>query len=250
MPKPLVQLTDLKVRLGQTTILKEINFSVLPGKVITIVGPNGAGKSTLLRVILGLIKPTSGTVEVRDNLTIGYMPQKLHLDPSLPLTVDYFLGMTRHKRKLSIEGALKSVGAEKLQYSSMHNLSGGELQRVLLAKALICKPDLLILDEPVQGVDVLGQKALYGLIAALHKRWKCAILLVSHDMHIVFSSSDQVVCLNSHICCTGKPETIVNEPEYIKLFGDRLFAPYQHHHDHVHDTMLNHKSKKKDDTHG
>ena len=237
MPKPLVSLTDVGVKLGQTTILKDINLSLFTNKVVTIIGPNGAGKSTLLRVILGLIKPTKGTIEMRRGLTIGYMPQRLHLDPSFPLSVDYFLTMSNLKMYLSVAEVLEKVGALKLRYSSMHNLSGGELQRVMLARALIGKPDLLILDEPAQGVDVIGQQSFYSLLENFHKHWKCSILLVSHDMHLVFAASEQVICLNTHICCVGKPETIIQDPEYIKLFGTALFAPYKHVHDHEHDSI-------------
>lgn len=237
MHKDLVVLEDLNVRIGSSVILSNINLKITPGKVVTLMGPNGAGKSTLLRVILGLIKPTQGQVVIKDGLRIGYMPQKLQLDPSLPITVDYFLKLTNASKVLSVTSVLKSVGALKLQNSSMHNLSGGELQRVLLARALMGKPDLLILDEPLQGVDIQGQKSLYALLAEIHHKWKCAVLIVSHDMHMVFSESNEVICLNKHICCTGQPESIVHEPEYIKLFGSAVFAAYKHEHDHSHDAL-------------
>jgi zinc transport system ATP-binding protein len=235
MDKVIVKVTNVDLVVGKSTILSDINLVVNKNSVVTIIGPNGAGKSTLLRIILGLIKPTSGQALIRENTTIGYMPQKLQLDPSLPITVDYFLRLSTLPPKLSVEEVLESVGATRLQHSSMHDLSGGEFQRVLLARALMSLPTLLVLDEPVQGVDVSGQQALYELLASIRKRWKCAMVIVSHDMHMVFSASDQVVCLNQHICCQGRPQSIIKDPEYKSLFGGPVVAPYKHDHDHDHD---------------
>jgi zinc transport system ATP-binding protein len=230
----LVKVSHVDLIVGKTKILSHIDLVVKKGSVVTIIGPNGAGKSTLLKIILGLLKPTAGEALIREKTTIGYMPQKLQLDPSLPITVDYFLRLSMLPRKLSVEEVLQSVGVTRLQHHSMHDLSGGEFQRILLARALMSLPDLLVLDEPVQGVDVGGQQALYELLSEIRKRWGCAMVIVSHDMHMVFSASDQVVCLNQHICCQGRPEAIIKNPEYMTLFGGKVFAPYKHVHDHDH----------------
>lgn len=234
MNKALVKVTKVNFVIGKHEILSKISLVVKKDSVVTIIGPNGAGKSTLLKIILGLVSPTSGEALIRENTTIGYMPQKLHLDPSLPITVDYFLGLTNQPIKLSVKEVLENVGAQQLGGRSMHDLSGGEFQRVLLARALMSLPDLLVLDEPVQGVDISGQKALYELLSQIRKRWGCAMVIVSHDMHMVFSASDQVVCLNKHICCQGRPEAVITHPEYVSLFGTQIFAPYKHDHDHEH----------------
>ncbi len=235
MLKTLIKVSNVDLIAGKTKILSDINLVVKKNSVVTIIGPNGAGKSTLLKIILGLIKPTTGEALIQEGTRIGYMPQKLHLDQSLPITVDYFLGLTTLPGKLTVDEVLENVGAGYLKNYSMHDLSGGEFQRVLLARALMSLPDLLVLDEPVQGVDITGQKALYELLAQIRKRWGCAMVIVSHDMHMVFSASDQVVCLNQHICCQGRPEKVIQDPEYMSLFGGQLFAPYKHVHDHDHD---------------
>jgi zinc transport system ATP-binding protein len=234
MIKSLVKVTKVGLVVGKTEILSDINLVVKKGSVVTIIGPNGAGKSTLLKIILGLVKPTSGEALIQQGTTIGYMPQKLHLDQSLPITVEYFLKMTTQVIKLSVEEVLESVGGVRLRKRSMHELSGGEFQRILLARALMSLPDLLVLDEPVQGVDINGQRALYELLSQIRSRWGCAMVIVSHDMHMVFSASDQVVCLNKHVCCQGRPEAIIQHPEYTSLFGTHVFAPYKHEHDHDH----------------
>lgn len=235
MINTLVKVSNVNYCINGNEILSNINLVVKKGDVVTIIGPNGAGKSTLLKIILGLLAPTSGEALIRESITIGYMPQKLYLDISLPITVDYFLQLISQPKKLSVGEVLESVGGARLQYRSMHELSGGEFQRVLLARALMSLPDLLVLDEPVQGVDINGQKALYELLSQIRKRWGCAMVIVSHDMHMVFSASDKVVCLNKHICCQGRPETIIQDPEYLNLFGTQVFAPYKHDHDHDHD---------------
>lgn len=247
MQQPLVKTEHLGLTVSQHEILRDINFEIYPDQIITVIGPNGAGKSTLLKVILGLLKPTQGHVQVQKGTIIGYMPQRLHLDRSFPITVDYFLRLTGSPRQFSVQEVLQNVGASKLQHQSMHDLSGGELQRVLLARALMSKPNLLILDEPVQGVDINGQKALYALLADIRKRWRCAMVLVSHDMHMVFSASDQVICLNMHICCQGKPEAIIKDPHFTELFGTQIFAPYKHEHDHQHDLPPDIEGEKNSD---
>ncbi len=218
------------------SILREIDLEITSQQILTIIGPNGAGKTTLLKIVLGLIRGYQGQVERQTNLKIGYMPQKIFIDKTLPVTVERFLSLSAHKN-LTLEQTLNLVGAQHLQHSSLHVLSGGELQRILLARAVIGCPDLLVLDEPVQGVDITGQGELYHVIQSLRERFKCGILLVSHDLHFVHAASDHVICLNQHICCQGHPELIQSDPAYEQLFGSKIsldLVPYRHRHDHRH----------------
>ncbi|MEN8237162.1 MAG: ATP-binding cassette domain-containing protein [Pseudomonadota bacterium] len=231
---PLIQLTNIGLTRNQFVVLEDIKLAVYRKQIVTVVGPNGAGKTTLLKVILGLTPTSSGTITRQHNLKVGYMPQRLKLDATLPLSVSRFLHLARHHNNSAIAEALEEVGALRLAGRSLHVLSGGELQRVLLARALLGKPDLLVLDEPVQGVDIKGQKNLYQLITQLKTRLDCGIILVSHDLHLVLAESDQVICLNQHICCAGRPERVVKDPAYTQLFGKEL-AIYAHQHDHSHD---------------
>jgi zinc transport system ATP-binding protein len=213
-------------------LLDDVSFELQSGRITTLIGPNGAGKTTLVRILLGLQKASSGTVTPAPDLRIGYMPQKLHIDPTLPLTVMRFLQLTGANRAQSLQ-ALERVGVGLLQGQMMTSLSGGETQRVLLARALLPKPQLLVLDEPVQGVDVHGQEQLYKLIGQLRNETGCAILMISHDLHLVMAATDDVICLNQHVCCHGSPEAVTTSPAYTELFGLRT-APYTHHHDHDH----------------
>ncbi|MBP6986166.1 MAG: metal ABC transporter ATP-binding protein [Alphaproteobacteria bacterium] len=228
MSESIVKVSNVDFISGKTEILKNINLLVRENSVVTIIGPNGAGKSTLLKIILGLLSPTAGTAMIKKKTTVGYMPQKLHFDLTMPMTVEYFLQLTSQEKKLTLDEVLENVAATNLRHRSMHDLSGGEFQKILLARALMSLPKLLVLDEPVQGVDIAGQKALYELLRQIQKRWKCAMVIVSHDMHMVFSASDTVICLNKHICCQGKPEAIIHNPAYVNLFGEHVFAPYKH----------------------
>ena len=206
---------------------------------MTLIGPNGAGKSTLVRIILGLQKADSGDVWLRAGIRIGYMPQRLHIDPTLPLTVRRFLTLAQRASITRLRTALAEVGAEHLLEVPMQTLSGGETQRVLLARAMLRNPELLLLDEPVQGVDVAGQEELYQLIGSIRQRYNCGILMISHDLHIVMTATDQVLCLNRHVCCSGHPETVRTDPNYTALFGlpgrPDVLTAYSHHHDHNHD---------------
>ncbi len=235
--------SDVSVCFAERTVLEHASLTVERGKIITLIGPNGAGKTTLVRVVLGLLKPTQGDVWRRPGLRIGYMPQRLHIDASLPLSVERFLRLgLRSKAKASqahIKKALKQVGAEGTLTLPMQTISGGEWQRVLLARALLREPDLLVLDEPVQGVDVGGQVALYELIAQIRSQIGCGILMVSHDLHLVMAATDTVVCLNHHVCCSGHPEAVTKDPAYLELFGEEAarLAVYTHRHDHAHDIM-------------
>jgi len=229
----LVQVRDVCVQFQQHTALQQVSLDVQRGKIITLIGPNGAGKSTLVRVVLGLLTPQTGTVFRQTGIRIGYMPQRISIDPVLPLTVARFLSLGGVKQTPVLRYALEEVGAKHVFKRQLQGISGGEMQRVLLARALLRKPDLLVLDEPIQGVDINGQYELYELIARIRKQRGCAILMVSHDLHLVMSATDYVVCLNQRLCCSGHPETVTQHPAYLELFGARAaqdLAIYTHHH--------------------
>jgi len=219
-------------------ILDGVDLAVTEGEIVTVIGPNGAGKSMLLRILLGLVKPDRGTVMRRPDLRIGYMPQKLVVDPTLPLPVRRFLELGAPANPATITAALDEVGVRHVIDSPIQAVSGGEFQRVLLARALLRNPDLLVLDEPVQGVDVGGQEELFRLIRLIRDSHGCGVLMVSHDLHLVMAATDTVVCLNRHVCCTGRPEIVQGDPAYLALFGATAasaIAVYAHHHDHEHD---------------
>lgn len=233
----LVKLDNISVMLNNKQILNDINLEIHRNAVTTLVGPNGAGKSTLLKVILKLMKPDNGHISYAKNLSIGYVPQKISLDHNLPLTVLQFLKLKKTVKIQQIHTISELLSIDHLLQNSMHKLSGGELQRVLLARALLNKPQLLVLDEPVQGVDMNGQIELYQLINESKKRFNCAVLMVSHDLHLVMANTDQVICINQHVCCMGTPESVSSDPDFIHHFGSDLaenFAVYTHHHDHHH----------------
>lgn len=235
---PLVTLTDISVTFGQRQVLNGISLTLQPGRILTLLGPNGAGKSTLVRVILGLLKPSSGRCVRAKHLRIGYVPQKLHIDPALPLTVGRFMTLSPQATPAAVHTCLKQVNALGLENAALQNLSGGEMQRVLLARALLGDPQLLVLDEPTQGVDVNGQVALYDLINQIRQQTGCAVLMVSHDLHLVMARTDEVLCLNQHICCSGKPEVVSQHPEFVAMFGSRgaqQLGIYRHQHNHRHD---------------
>lgn len=234
---PLLSIRGLSLVRGQRTILDNITLDVEPGEIVTVVGPNGAGKTTLLRTALGLLTATSGKVVKSPGIRIGYMPQRLHLDQTLPLTVERFLRLTERYSGELCHTSLQEVGAARLCNARIQELSGGELQRVLLARALIGNPELLVLDEPIQGVDVHGQAELYRLLTELRDRRGCAIMMVSHDLHLVMAATDRVVCLNHHVCCTGSPESVANNPAFLDLFGPQVvesLAFYSHSTTHRH----------------
>lgn len=235
----LAKLAHIGLSFGQRVILHDVSLEVYPQQVITVIGPNGAGKSSLLRVLLGLQKPAQGTVWRMPGLRIGYVPQKFQVDPLLPLTVARFLSLTpQQASRAAIDQCAEEVGVSPLLGQAVQSLSGGEWQRVLLARALLNQPQMLVLDEPGQGVDVSGLSELYQLVNRLKQTHNYGVLMVSHDLHLVMAASDQVLCLNRHICCSGKPESVSRHPEYLRLFGGLPAAGlgiYTHHHDHQHD---------------
>ena len=235
--QPLIAARGISLGRSGRTILDDVELEVRPREIVALVGPNGAGKTTLLRVLLGTLSAERGQVSRRPGLTLGYVPQRLALDPILPLDVRRFLTIGRRFDAAAAERALEATGVRHLLRASMHTLSGGEFQRVMLAYALIRGPDLLILDEPAQGIDFRGQLDLYGLIARIRDETGCGILLVSHDLHLVMAGTDRVICLNGHVCCSGRPEAVSRDPAYVALFGSRgveSLAIYHHEHDHAH----------------
>lgn len=239
----LVSLNGVSLTYGGRTVLSNVDFQIHKGEIVTVVGPNGSGKSSLLRNVIGAVKPTVGSVSRKKGLRIGYVPQKLHIDPTLPLTVRRFLSLPKHVPDSIAEAALVQAGVAALSDRQMTNLSGGQFQRVLLARALLCKPDLLILDEATQGLDQPGSAAFYRQIEAVRQDIGCAVLMVSHELHVVMAASDRVICLNGHICCEGAPEHVASAPEYRALFGTGThgaLALYRHEHNHSHDHGCDH----------
>ncbi len=248
----LVTLSNVDVHHGRFQALTHVDFSIDKGEIVTIVGPNGSGKTTLLRCIIGAQKPSSGSVTRTRGLRIGYVPQSLSIDATLPLTVARFLSLPIRHPADAITTALHQAGADGLQDRQMSALSGGQFQRVLLARALLKKPDLLILDEPTTGLDQPGSAALYRQIEQVRTELNTAVLMVSHELHVVMSASDRVVCLNGHVCCHGAPEIVASAPEYRALFGSGTqgaLALYRHDHDHHHHGHAEHSHEHGDCDH-
>ena len=234
----LFQTNAMSVRLDGQIVLAHVTLSIEPAEIVTIVGPNGSGKSTLLRTLIGAVAPESGYLAVKPGLKIGYVPQRLHIDPALPVTVRRFLSLPKRVPSKEAMRVLGLAGAGMLADKQLADLSGGQLQRVLLARALLGSPELLILDEATQGLDQPGSAAFYQLIADIRDDIGCAVLMVSHELHVVMASSDRVICLNGHICCEGHPAHVASAPEYRALFGSGTggaLALYRHEHDHHHD---------------
>ena len=248
--EPLITATDVGLRLAGQAVLQGVNLTIPPNKAVSLIGPNGAGKTTLVRVLLGLIDLQQGTVARKAGLTVGYMPQRIALHPALPLTVMRFLSLSQRATEPAIAAALTVLRIEHLQDQQLATVSGGELQRVLLARAMLGEPQLLILDEPAQGVDLAGQAELYRLIGEIRDRSGCGVLMISHDLHLVMSATDEVVCLNHHVCCHGEPEHVSSDPAFLELFGASVseeLAVYTHHHNHEHDISGNVKSEPAED---
>jgi zinc transport system ATP-binding protein len=235
-PAALVSLADVRVAFGRRVALSDVSLALAPGEILTIIGPNGAGKTTLLRVVLGLQRADHGRVQRRSGLRIGYVPQRFSIDETLPLSVRRFLTLVPGAKR-EIGAALAEVGASHTLGLPLQTLSGGELQRVLLARALLREPELLVLDEPAQGVDITGQAELFALIRRIRDQTGCGVLLVSHDLHLVMAATDRVICLNHHVCCSGHPDAVRSDPAYRALFGAAVddVALYAHRHDHRHD---------------
>ncbi|MDF1855752.1 metal ABC transporter ATP-binding protein [Pseudooceanicola sp.] len=234
----LVTVDDIGVSFGTDTVLSHVSLAIEPGEIVTIVGPNGSGKTTLLRALIGAVRPSSGQITHKPGLRIGYVPQRLHIDPTLPINVERFLRLPDRTPRDACARALERAGVPELSGRQMSALSGGQTQRVLLARALIHDPEILLLDEATQGLDQPGSAAFYRQIEEVRKDTGCAVLMISHELHVVMSASDRVICLNGHVCCHGTPETVSAAPEYRALFGTGTggaLALYRHDHDHGHD---------------
>ncbi len=233
----LITATGLTLQQAGKTVMRDVDMHIDQGEIVTLVGPNGSGKSTLVKGLIGAIKPLSGNVETMRGIRIGYVPQSLHMDGLLPLTVSRFLCLPNRHSKNAMARALTEAGVPDLAKAQMRTLSGGQFQRVLLARALLMSPDLLILDEATQGLDQPGAADFYRKIEHVRSHLNCAVLMVSHDLHVVMAASDRVLCLNGHVCCEGTPEVVQGAPEYQALFGtgdSGAFAIYRHQHDHHH----------------
>ncbi|MDX5361283.1 MAG: ATP-binding cassette domain-containing protein [Alphaproteobacteria bacterium] len=234
----LIATQDLGVRRGGRWLVRHVDLEVAEREIVTLIGPNGGGKTTVVRTLLGLEKRTEGEIVRAPGLTVGYVPQRFTVPRTLPLPVHRLMTLTVRASRADVVAALEETGVAQLVDAPAHTLSGGELQRVLLARALIARPQLMVLDEPVQGVDFAGEAALYDLIGEIRDRHGCGILLVSHDLHVVMAATDRVVCLNGHVCCTGAPRTVSRDKEFLRLFGPKAagtYALYAHAHDHEHD---------------
>ena len=232
----LVKLENAGVYRSSKWLVRGISFEINKGQIVTLIGPNGSGKTTTAKMILNILDTDEG-MATSNTSKMAYVPQKINIDWTMPLRVIDFMKITNNLNNSQITDSLTMTGVDKLLYNQIHSLSGGEFQRVLIARAIAKKPDLLVLDEPVQGVDFNGEIALYNLIKKISSTLNCGILLISHDMHFVMSTTDHVICLNGHICCSGNPSSVVKNPEYIKLFGEHnseTLSYYQHQHDHSH----------------
>jgi zinc transport system ATP-binding protein len=234
---PLVRLQNAGVNRDGRWLVRGVDLKVEGGEIVTLIGPNGSGKSTTAKMALGLLAPDEGQAHRRRDLRVGYVPQKIAVDWTLPLNVKHIMRLTARLSDREIDESLESTGALHLKNAEVLKLSGGEFQRVMIARAMARKPNLLVLDEPVQGVDFSGEVAIYDLIKSIREKLGCGILMISHDLHIVMAATDQVVCLNGHVCCQGTPSTVAESAEYRRLFGPRAaasLAVYEHHHDHTH----------------
>ena len=234
--KTLLKLENVGFSKNNKWLVKGVSLEVRQGEIVTLIGPNGSGKSTTAKIALGIYKKIEGKVNKFTN-KIGYVPQKISIDWTLPIRVIDFMSLTDEPTDEQINIALNLTGVEHLKNKSLGSLSGGEFQRVLIARAIAKQPEVLVLDEPVQGVDFKGEIALYELIKKISEELNCGILLISHDLHVVMSATDFVVCLNGHVCCSGTPQVVAKNNEYKELFGDRassILSLYEHKHDHTH----------------
>ena len=234
---PLLQLSNAGIERAGRWLVRGVEFAVAAGEIVTLIGPNGSGKSTTAKMALNILEPDEGGVTRRAGLVVSYVPQKISVDWTLPLTVERFMRLTGNVTKPEADDAMTETGVSHLQHEEVRTLSGGEFQRVMLARAIARKPGLLVLDEPVQGVDFAGEIALYDLIRRIRDKLNCGVLLISHDLHVVMAATDRVICMNGHMCCQGTPTAVASSNEYRELFGARatsVLAVYEHSHDHTH----------------
>lgn len=232
----LIAAEGLHKTFGRDAVIQNVSVNLEARNIVTVIGPNGSGKTTLLKLLLGLETPDHGTVTRKPGLRIGYVPQRFTIDALLPVTVEWFLRLSARGRPM--DTLAEETGITHTLPQQLQTVSGGEMQRILLARALLCDPELLVLDEPAQGVDVNGQAVFYDLINTIRKTHGCAVLMVSHDLHLVMSATDHVLCLNRHVCCSGHPHSVRGDPAFAAMFGQHVadsLAVYTHHHDHEHD---------------
>jgi len=234
----LISAKNVSVLKHQKSILDNIDIQINKNDFITIIGPNGAGKTMLLKCLMGFYKPTSGRIERKEKLKIGYMPQSISIINTMPITVKDFITVRKEYDDISLNKVITEVSIGEIINKQLSVLSGGEMQRVLLARSLLNNPDLLILDEPAQNLDISGQLNFYKLIQEIYSKRNISILMVSHDLHLVMVSTKKVLCLYKHICCSGAPQQIAKDPEFLSMFGKdmaNMMSIYQHSHDHNHD---------------
>jgi len=238
-PASLIAIDQVSVRFDQRLVLNNVSLAIAPREIVSLIGPNGAGKSTLVKVVLGLQKPSSGSRQIHGELKIGYVPQRFHLSKSMPLRVRDLFDLIRTTSDFRNQ-ILEETGSANLLNRDVQDLSGGERQRVLLARALLIRPNLLVLDEPMQGLDIHSEEELYAYVRTLPERYGCAVLMVSHDLQWVMQGTQRVICLNHHICCSGTPANVLKDPAYQAIFGTER-VPYEHHHDHCRHEDLHHE---------